>query len=163
MDARMFTTDTVPGRRLVLIDIENVAGGTITVCEQVHDAQAALTGALALDDGVDHIVVACGRDSATCTGFAWEGNRRFVFRPGIDGADLKLLEILETENIADRYSEVLLVSGDGIFTDAVATLERQKVAVTVVSRPEALSRRLRLAASNTINLYCEPSQLLEAA
>lgn len=133
------------------------------MCQQVQDVQALLTGTLALDDGLDHIVVACGRASAEHTGFAWKGNRRFVFRPGVDGADLKLLEILETESIADRYTEVLLVSGDAIFTDVIAALGREGVAVTVAARPEAFSRRLRLAASHTVDIHCGSDQILEAA
>lgn len=159
----MFTTNKMRSRRLVLIDIENVAGGAITLCEQVQNAQALLKDTLALDDGVDHIIVACGRASSVYAGFDWEGNHRLVCRPGVDGADLEMLEILETENIADRFSEVLLVSGDAIFTDVVAALGRHNITVTVASRPEALSRRLRLAASHSIDLHCGLEQILEAA
>ena len=125
----MFTSTVVLRRRIVLIDIENVAGGGIRMAQQVHDAQCALTEVAALDFDVDHIVVASGRASAEIAGF----------------------------------TDVLLVSGDAIFTDAVAALGAQGVTVTVASRPESLSRRLRMAASHTIELDYESDSVLEAA
>lgn len=159
----MFTSTGGLRRRIVLIDIENIARGWIRMAQQVRDAQYVLTEVAALDFDVDHIVVASGRASAEIAGFEWSGQRRFVFRPGIDGADLELLAILETERIADRFTDVLLVSGDAIFTDAVAALGAQGVTVTVASRPESLSRRLRMAASHTIELNYESDSVLEAA
>ena len=125
----MFTSTVVLRRRIVLIDIENVAGGGIRMAQQVHDAQCALTEVAALDFDVDHIVVASGRASAEIAGF----------------------------------TDVLLVAGDAIFTDAVAALGAQGVTVTVASRPESLSRRLRMAASHTIELDYESDSVLEAA
>lgn len=159
----MFTDTAVLERRLVLIDIENVAGGAITMAEQVWDARAALTEAAALDSSTDHIVVACGWESAHCVGFEWDGSRRFLFRPGIDGADLELLAVLETENIAERFTNVLLVSGDAIFTEAVSLLRELGVAVTVASRTESFSHRLQMAASNTMELDYEFNSVQEAA
>ena len=67
-------------------------------------------------------------------------------RSGLDGADLVLLEVLG-ENIADRFGEVVLVSGDGIFADALAELASQGVHTTVVAHSDGLSRRLELAAN----------------
>jgi len=163
LDDMMFTTKVAIRRRLVLIDIENVSGGGIQVAQQVRDVRDALADATSLDFDNDHIVLACGRESARIAGFAWSGNRRFVFRPGVDGADLELLAILETERIADRFTDVLLISGDAIFTDAVASLGAQGVNVTVASRPRALSRRLRMAASQVIELEYDNYGILEAA
>lgn len=163
MSAIMLTTPGVCRRRLVLVDIENVAGGEIKMAQQVHNVQRTLTDAAFFDSEVDHVVVASGRASAEVAGFAWSGKRRFLFRPGIDGADLALLTILETERIAERFSDVLLVSGDAIFTDAVAKLATQGVCVTVASRPESFSRRLRMAASRDIELAYLTDPILEAA
>lgn len=159
----MYTIAQAPTRRLILIDIENLVGGGITMASQVHAAQAAIGAAIGTREG-DQIVLACGQSSASLVGFEWEGPRRFRFRRGIDGADLELLDVLESEQVGERFTEVLLASGDGIFTDAVSWLAYTSgTEVTVVSRPEACSRSLRMAAKNIIYLDFEQNTLMEAA
>jgi len=69
-------------------------------------------------------------------------------RSGRDGADRALLEVL-AENIAARFAEVVLVSGDGIFADAIAAVAGQGIHTTVIAHRDGLSRRLELAA-NTV-------------
>lgn len=109
-------------------------------------------------------MVACGRRSVDAVGFEWEGARRLRFRAGINGADLELLDILETEHIGERFAQVVLVSGDGIFADAVSLLAlRTGTHVTVVSRSDACSRRLRMAANNVLYLDLDPNASMEAA
>ena len=46
----------------------------------------------------------------------------------------------------------MLVSGDGIFTEAVTELGRRGVKVTVAARRGHLSNRLRLAATEVVYL-----------
>jgi hypothetical protein len=69
-------------------------------------------------------------------------------RSGPNGADLALLEVLEREEVEGRSSRVVIGSGDGIFAEAAARLQAGGVDVTVVTRAQSLSRRLRLAALN---------------
>lgn len=141
-------------RRLVLVDIENVVGGSgaMSPCAVVR-AQRELETLLALTER-DHVVIASGTRGFPAVGFTWQGPR-YIVRAGIDGADHALLDVLENERVAERFSEVVLVSGDGIFTDVVAALGAEGVTVTVVSRPEAYSKRLRMAASGSIYLESE--------
>lgn len=73
-------------------------------------------------------------------------------RSGENGADLELLDVIEREGIEHRFDELALVSGDGIFTDAVARLGACGVKVTVAAWPESLSKCLRLAASKIVYL-----------
>jgi uncharacterized LabA/DUF88 family protein len=54
--------------------------------------------------------------------------------------------VLATEGFERRFSEVVLASGDGAFTDAVVWLQSRGVMVTVVARAQSLSARLRRAA-----------------
>lgn len=82
-------------------------------------------------------------------GLGWKGSR-LVARSGENGADLALLEVLARERVEERFDEVVLVSGDGIFTDVVAALSAAGVHVTVVARREACSNRLRMAAARTL-------------
>lgn len=155
----MYTTAAL--RRIVLIDIENIVGGGVSLPGQVHGAQAAIAEAIGQRDH-DHVVVACGRFSVNVVGFEWAGPRRLVFRGGNNGADLELLDILETERVGDRFDEVVVVSGDGIFADVVSFLGLG-TDVTVVSRPESCSRRLRMAAKYVLDLDYDPSVITEAA
>ena len=157
----MYTSEVTFTRRLVLVDIENIVGGGVSLPEQVHDAQAAIAAAIDLRDG-DQVVLACGRLGVDVVGFEWQGPRRLVFRAGSDGADLELLDILETERVADRFAEVVLVSGDGIFSTVVSLLGH-RTNVTVVSRADACSRKLRMAAQRVIDLNYDPTASKEAA
>ena len=55
-----------------------------------------------------------------------------------------------TEDIATRYEEVILASGDGIFARAVAELEAEGVVMTVLGRSGSIARSLELAASRVV-------------
>ncbi|WP_193597592.1 NYN domain-containing protein [Microbacterium sp. YJN-G] len=159
----MYTREGAFDRRLVLVDIENVVGGAVTMAGQVHAAQAAIEVVVSPRPN-DHVVLACGRSSVRTVGFEWAGPRRLRFRSGIDGADLELLDILESEHVGERFTEVVLVSGDGIFADAISRLAlRNDTVVTVVSRPGACSRRLRMAAKRTLHLDYDPNATMEVA
>jgi len=77
---------------------------------------------------------------------------RYRIRSGPDGADLELLDVIDHENVAERFTHVVIGSGDGIFADAATSLAAASRWVTVVSRCESLSARLRLAACDVIYL-----------
>ena len=139
-------TNTAPktNRHLVLIDIENFLGTPSPTSADVELAQSFLAAELSLC-GDEQIVVACSHHAAPEVAFGWVGPCRRKWRSGIDGADLALLEVLATEPVVGRFDELTVVSGDGIFTDAVAALSASGIKTHVVSLPGHLSRRLRLA------------------
>lgn len=138
------------GRRLAVVDIENVVGGAVMTVDQAVCAQQSIEVAAGLS-GDEHIVIGTSHVGLIATGLGWRGPR-LVARSGEDGADLALLEVLNEERVEQRFDEVFLVSGDGIFADAVAALGAAGVRVTVVARREACSRKLRMAAARTIYL-----------
>lgn len=144
----MQTISTAQPRALVLVDFENLHGGSILTVNDARTTMGDIKAALS-ENGMllsDHqVIVASGRTSAPNAGLALQG-ARFLFGDGLDAADLALLKVLEDENIGQRYERVVLVSGDGIFASAIAALGAQGVSTYVVSRPESLSRRLRMAA-----------------
>jgi hypothetical protein len=141
-------THQLPRRRFHLVDIENLAGeprpprASLCAARAAYETQAHL-------GPTDHVVVACHHGLGLEAGLAWPGSR-LRWRSGVNGADLALLEIMETERIAERFDGIVLGSGDGIFADPIAVLVGLGVNVTVVARPEALSRRLRLAAGGHV-------------
>lgn len=141
------------GRRLVLVDIENIARGAVLLEEQAVNAHQALLEAVSLH-GQEQIIIATSHVGLLATGWGWPGPR-LVVRSGDNGADLALLDVIADEHIAERFDEVVLVSGDGIFTDAVALLGAQGVSVTVVAHADGCSRRLRMAAAHTVFFLAE--------
>lgn len=157
----MYTRKPALRRRIVLIDIENIVGGGVQMPEQVQAAQAAIAAAV-VPRHDDQIVIACGRFSVDVVGFEWRGPRRLVFRAGTNGADLELLDILETERVGYRFTEIVLVSGDGIFAEVVSRLGLH-ADVTVASRAESCSRRLRMAAKCVLDIDYDPNAIMEAA
>lgn len=138
------TQSTLAGRRIVLVDIENLIGGAVLTADQVTWAKTQLVEAIGLVDR-DQVVIGTSHIGLVTIGTSWE-RQRYVVRSGDDGADIALLEVL-AENLNTRYDEVVLASGDGIFTDAVAGLAAAGVDVHVVAPADALARRLSFAAS----------------
>jgi NYN domain len=136
------------GRRLVVVNIENMVGGAVLTIEQAVGAHLALKEVAALN-GSEHVVIGTSHVGVVSTGLGWRGPR-LVVRSGENGADLALLEVLMEERVEERFDEVVLVSGDGIFTEVVAALGAAGVDVTVVAHPGRCSRRLRSAARRTV-------------
>jgi hypothetical protein len=132
------------GRSLHLVDVENLAGGT-TFREVDVAVIAAAYEPVASIGANDLVVVASSHFTAVQTWFGWGGGVRRLVRSGPDGADLALIEVLETEGVATRFDRVVIASGDRIFAEPAALLQVQYVDVTVVTRADALSNQVRLA------------------
>ncbi len=151
------------GRRLVLVDIENVVGGAVLHCGHVTWAKAQIRKVIEIDPQ-DQIVIGTSHIGLLPIGCAWP-NRRYVVASGPDGADLALLAVLD-ENIANRFDEVVIVSGDGIFSQAVSRLTCAGVTVIAVGHLDGFSSRLRIAATRSVFLptrYASAEIALERA
>lgn len=136
-----------PTRKIHLIDIENLAGcprPSLAAVRACAHRYRTLTNASARD----HTVVACNHGAALEVAFGWP--TRLLQRSGPDGADQALLDVLTYEGVADRFTEVVIGSGDGIFADAAAQLGAAGVIVSVVSHRRSLSKRLALAARDVV-------------
>jgi len=156
-----------PARRLHLVDIENLAGDSLPTLRQVREAQGLYTECLGFG-AMDQVVIASSRLTLLNAALGWP-RARYRARSGPDGADLELLDVVASENVATRFTHVVIGSGDGAFAHAAAGLAAAGVWVTVVSRRRSLSARLALAAHEVIFIDpLEPSavtacQLREAA
>ncbi len=135
---------------MVLVDIENITGTPTPTAEQVTVAIQQLNEAI---PGFEHAqrVWACSHRAARTVGFAVLADRQ-LWRSGIDGADLALIEVIDTENIEERYGQVTICSGDGIFADSIARLLSQGVSVGVAANKGRVSAQLRLAAQHVTYL-----------
>lgn len=136
------------GRRLVVVDIENVAGGAVLTTEHAVDARRAVFGAAGLN-GSEQVVIGTSHIGLISAGLGWRG-ARLVVRSGTNGADLALLEVLSEERVEERFDQMVLVSGDGIFTERVAALGAAGLDVTVLAPMGHCSKRLRMAARRVL-------------
>ena len=146
-----------PGRRLHLIDADNLAGSgypTVAEVRAVHDAYRA-----ALAPGpLDHTIIACSHMSGVSVGLEWPGTQ-LLWRSGPDGADLALLEALDRiGDVSRRFAGVVLASGDGIFSHSIRSLRRLDMPVIVVWGRGALSRELERAAPETLRIFGPPTE-----
>ena len=140
-------------RRLVAVDLENLAATGLVDVDWAIDFAYLLSTTLDLNE-YDLTYVAGGTQN-------WEAVTRVAeilhgqprIRKGADGADLTLLDALEQmpvtaiESERTPITEVVIMSGDGIFTQVVRDFVTRGLDVVVVSRKGQLSRALESAAS----------------
>lgn len=130
------------GRALHLVDLENLAGGSDASAELVEETVAAYRAAASVGP-VDLVIVASGTRLALDAGLAWPGARLVVGR-GLDGADRALLaEMADSVWVATHFDRVVLGSGDGIFSDALASIRARGVATGLVIRAGHFSWKLQ--------------------
>lgn len=131
-------------RRLFVIDIENLCGKPVIEEADVKAAQKFANEAFHPSIN-DLVVIGTSHTSNFINaGMAWRGARQ-VFGSGHDGADLALLAAISEYNVVS-FEEIVIMSGDGIFADAVDEIASKGVIVTVVSIGRCLSKKLAGAA-----------------
>lgn len=112
-------------RRLVLVDIENVIGGSERTADQVAGGLRSVRTTVG-ERNCDVWVVGCG---VHLVGVATSVlPTRVALGRGLDGADRALLGYLELDEVIGRYASVVLASGDA---KAFATPIRALAAVGV--------------------------------
>jgi hypothetical protein len=139
-----------PPRRLHLIDIENLVGNSrppsLNAVRRMRDMYADHLAFGAMDQVVVAASCYAALESAA---FGWP-HARYRAWYGVDGADLALLDVLRHEDIAERFTDVAIGSGDHLFATEAKRLADRGVHVTVVSWRCCLSRRLAEAADDVI-------------
>jgi hypothetical protein len=139
-----------PERALHVVDIENLAGASIPSLCQVTEVQDWYMTRLGLGAD-DQVVMASSHYGLLNAALGWP-HARYRVRSGPDGADLELLDVLEHEDVASRFSHVVIGSGDGVFGQAAASLAARGLRVTVVSRRNSLAPVLARAACDVVYL-----------
>jgi hypothetical protein len=141
-----------PARTLHVVDIENLAGAAIPSLGQVTEVQGLYVARLAFGAD-DQVVMAANHLALLNAALGWP-HARYRVRSGPDGADLELLDVLLHEDVAGRFTHVVIGSGDGTFIQAAAGLVACGVGVTVVSRRGSLSTALARVARDVV--YLDP-------
>lgn len=139
-------------RRLFAVDIENIVGCGKVTEEESREVAHTVEQRYALGSN-DHVVVGVSHGKNAFAAKAWHG-ARLVFQRGKNGADLALKHVLETEKIEERYDEVYVFSGDGIFAEPVSMLKSKGVFVEVVSETSRVSKKL-MHSAQVINLFSD--------
>jgi hypothetical protein len=139
-----------PARTLHLVDIENLAGTAVPSLPQVMDIQDRYARRMAL--GVDDQVIMASCHLALVNAALGWPHARYRVRSGRNGADHELLDVIQYENVATRFTHVVIGSGDGVFGRAAEGLSAGGVRVTVVSLQRSLSASLARAARQVIYL-----------
>jgi hypothetical protein len=139
-----------PTRALHVVDIENLAGAAVPTLELVTEVQDRYLSCLAFGAD-DQVVLAASHLGLLNAGLGWP-HARYRVRSGKDGADLELIDVLEHENVAARFSHVVIGSGDGMFGHAAQGLADRGVHITVVSRRGSLAHNLAKIARHVVYL-----------
>jgi hypothetical protein len=139
-----------PDRALHVVDIENLVGAAVPTLDLVSAVQGRYLASLAFGAD-DQVVLAASHLGLLNAGLGWP-HARYRVRSGKDGADLELIDVLEHENVAARFTHVVIGSGDGLFGHAAASLAARGVRITVVSRWGSLAYDLAKVAGDVIYL-----------
>lgn len=138
------------GRAIHLIDVENLCGASLPTCDQIREARRLYELVIPIGP-TDHVVVASAHASLLAVGAGWPG-ARYLVRSGKDGADICLANVMLDEALAERYELIYVASGDGGLAPFVAELGRRGAHTVAVSRIQAISPHMRLAAVETVYL-----------
>lgn len=139
-------------RSVHLFDVENMLSTGEIEVNEINAVFADYRDQVAMTKDDLVIVGVSSAEGLLALGMSDLRNCRLLYRPGKDGADLALQDVLDDERLEDRFSAVHVASGDGGFSTSAAAIAGRGARVIVVSRPESLSKRLRLAAHQTIEL-----------
>jgi NYN domain len=155
---QVFFRRRFPERVLHVVDIENLAGEPIPSLSQVTEVQDWYMTRLGFGAD-DQVVMAASHYGLLNAALGWP-HARYRVRSGPNGADLELLDVLLNEDVATRFTHVVIGSGDRAFGEAAEKLRDRGVRVTVVSRRGSLSPILARVAVNVV--YLDIPQLASA-
>ena len=139
-------------RRLIAVDVENLLGVEPALASDAcwDAAVQGLVTQLDIRAGTDHVVIAADPQWAFYAGKRMP-TARLEVRSGASGADLALCDALcDTAFLTQRYTEIVIASGDHIFTASVHTLVASGLHVTVAAIPIHASPELTAAADAVV-------------
>lgn len=154
-------------RRLVLIDVENLAGCSPVSPKVGWRVVQSLTSIVRPDIRDVVLVGSHPGNAMTCRWVARIMRGTTCLRRGPDGADLALIEgarNIPLENFTCEFNsinKVIICSGDHIFVEIATVLKKRGVEVTVVSKRSSLNTDLSVIADHILLL--DQSQSDESA
>ena len=147
------------GRRLIAVDVENIAGGAHV---SVDEAEAWLEALWCTADRTGNDVTVLGSGPVMAGTLAKLGYGRIALGRGLDGGERALLDCLEVSSVTGMYSSVYLASGDHLLAPAVAALRSAGVPTDVVARRGSVARALNDVCRSVSYLDVEQAEVAAA-
>lgn len=138
-------------RELHLIDIENLLGTPHFSAAQVAQFRDFYLAHNSVAENAHVVIATSSEEGLLEAGIAWPESRK-LFRHGHDGADLALLEVLTDEDAVNRFTKIVIASGDGIFADIADELYDEGIAIEIFSRADCVSTHFTHPAE-TVHLF----------
>lgn len=104
----------------------------------VFQAKASLDELYSICDQ-DLVVIGVSHSRYVFSTHAW-ASARIVLKRGYDGADLALKEVLRDEGVENRFREVVIVFGDGIFSEETKLLKDAGLRVIIHAEIRRIAR-----------------------
>jgi len=137
-------------RKIVLIDLENMLFGAHAESNRTDRSKEILDLAQARRPN-DMLIVGCNPHLVFLANEHFPG-AKIVTGKGKDGADHALIEAIDASHVADRYSELCIVSGDHAFGQVAHAARKAGLPVRVVAPHAGLSTALRVYANKAVVL-----------
>jgi hypothetical protein len=137
-------------RAVHLLDIENLTASPRPGALEVTATMELYRTAVPIGR-MDQFIAAVNPRSLVSVGIALQGVQLLTLS-GPDGADRALVETALEDHLDQRFSRVVIGSGDGYFAGLAVWLIGRGVHVTVVSRRGALNWRLYTSVPDTVIL-----------
>jgi len=148
------------GRALFLGDIENLAWDRKKNTLLPNKIELTSKAVNKIFNGYEvQEIIASSRFFAESVWFHWGRNARRLFASGPNAADLELLRVMNSEDLATRFNTVFIGSGDGIFAKAASRLVSQGVQVITLTGTGTLAKELKLVSNQSISLLNNFSQI----
>jgi uncharacterized LabA/DUF88 family protein len=139
-------------RALHIIDIENLLQSSILSESEVQRFRDEYFHATQPGED-DLFVIGVSHFNQVAAIFGWGcGKASFKIRSGENGADLALIEEINSLPIKERFDEVVIVSGDGIFSDIAKSIKCTGVETSFIGRANSTSRTIRESGLPLISL-----------
>jgi hypothetical protein len=138
-------------RTLHLVDVENLCAGCNCTIQGVSETACEYLSLFPSTEKDLYVLATSFKNALSC-GLGWPTSSQQLMRSGENGADFALIEAYEPHDMAERFGRIVIGSGDGIFTELANKLTALGCHVTVVTRPECLSKRLALAVQSVVFL-----------
>ena len=132
-------------RRMFIVDIENAIGCGVISDDRVKQQKYRIEETYGCNED-DLVVIGVSHSKNAFPARCWKG-ARIVLKHGENGADLALKRVMQTEDLASRFGEVVIVSGDGIFAKEAKALKQEGARVLIDSALDSVASKMIQMAS----------------
>lgn len=137
-------------RKIVLLDIENMMFGAHET-DAVRNRSAEILALAEARRPTDMVIVGCNPSMAFRAKDLFP-NAQIVTGRGKDGADAALIDMIDIRHAAERFNELVIVSGDHAFAPIAHAARKVGLSVRVVAPRHGLSTALRVFADTAVIL-----------